>query len=114
MGKKYIIEFEPEPFDRESDETFLWRASGFNALVFDKNGLDKLTPYDEEAIRKEAYRKGLVDAWCAAHKVCICQNREKLFGSSDMEYIFRHFDVENAIGRLEAEQRNSKGFGRRI
>lgn len=47
---KYIIELEDEPmiansFHQEADE--LWKAKGFNSLVFDKCGLDKLTPYTE-------------------------------------------------------------------
>ena len=50
MSKKYIIEIEEEPFIRKSPlhgEEALYRAVGFNSLVFDKNGLDKLTPFDD-------------------------------------------------------------------
>lgn len=67
MGKKYIIEIEEEPLVRKSalhGETAVWRANGFNSLVFDNNGLDKLTPYtesDTESIRKEAYEQGYTD-----------------------------------------------------
>ena len=48
---KYIIEIEDEPMvagscENELDE--LWKAKGFNSLVFDQNGLNKLTPYIEE------------------------------------------------------------------
>lgn len=47
---KYIIELEDEPmiansFHQEVDE--LWKAKGFNSLVFDQNGIKKLTPYTE-------------------------------------------------------------------
>jgi hypothetical protein len=48
---KYIIEIEDEPLVRESalhGETAVYRAKGFNSLVFDKAGLDKLTPYEPE------------------------------------------------------------------
>ena len=74
MGKKYIIEIEEEPLVRKSalhGETAVWRASGFNSLVFDNNGLDKLTPYtesDTESIRKEAYEQGYTDG-CKKHEV---------------------------------------------
>lgn len=50
---KYIIEIENEPFGRNDDPVIphgmdeLYRAKGFKSLVFDKNGLDKLTPYTE-------------------------------------------------------------------
>ena len=58
---KYIIELEDEPmiansFNQEVDE--LWKAKGFNSLVFDKYGLYKLTPYtesDREAIEIEVW-----------------------------------------------------------
>lgn len=58
---KYIIELEDEPmiansFNQEVDE--LWKAKGFNSLVFDKYGLYKLTPYtelDRKAIEDEVW-----------------------------------------------------------
>ena len=61
---KYIIEIENEPFGRNDDPFFphgmdeLYRAKGFKSLVFDQNGLDKLTPYtetDREAIEDEVW-----------------------------------------------------------
>lgn len=50
---KYIIEIENEPYGRNDDPFMphgmdeLYRAKGFNSLVFDTNGLNKLTPYTE-------------------------------------------------------------------
>ena len=52
---KYIIEIEDEPFGRNDDPLIphgmdeLYRAKGFRSLVFDENGLNKLTPYVEPA-----------------------------------------------------------------
>ena len=60
MGDKYIIELEEKPFHKDNGD-FLYMVKGFNSLVFDMNGLDKLTPYTEpdlDAIRKEVYYKG--------------------------------------------------------
>ena len=98
MKKKYIIELEDKPF-RNGNGDFLYRVKGFNSLVFDMNGVGKLTPYTEpdlEQVREEAYedgyktakvqcniqaekdlrevgerhyQKGLSDAWEAARKV---------------------------------------------
>lgn len=98
MGDKYIIELEDKPFHKE-DGDFLYRAKGFNSLVFDMTGIGKLTPYPEpdlEQVRKEAYeegrnsllievqkagkntikleddeyyQRGLADAWEAARKI---------------------------------------------
>ena len=43
MGKKYIIELEDKPIGNG-----LWKVRGFNSLVFDQNGLNKLKEYHEE------------------------------------------------------------------
>ena len=87
---KYIIEIEDVPFskvridaDNGAQNINLYRAKGFNSLVFDQFGLDKLTPLDkalEEAYQKgydveshEAttleYQQGLDDAWECARKI---------------------------------------------
>lgn len=59
---KYVIEIEDVPFSKvrfgdDAQNLNLYRAKGFNALVFDKEGLDKLTSLDKEV--DEAYQKGL-------------------------------------------------------
>lgn len=46
---KYIIEIEDDPFGSIESSDMLWRAKGFKSLVFDKNGLEKLTPYKEQS-----------------------------------------------------------------
>lgn len=43
MGKKYIIELEDKPVGNSG----LYKVKGFNSLVFDQNGLNKLEPYIE-------------------------------------------------------------------
>ena len=48
---KYIIEIEDEPLVRDGEK--LWKASAFKSLVFDQNGLDKLTPYQESEKEEE-------------------------------------------------------------
>lgn len=40
---KYIIEIEDEPLTRDGEAVY--RAKGFRSLVFDENGLKKLTPF---------------------------------------------------------------------
>lgn len=56
MGKKYIIELENEPFtgayfeampDGSIQREVLYRVKGFKSLVFDEEGLKRLTPYKE-------------------------------------------------------------------
>ena len=90
MGKKYIIEIEEEPLVRKSalhGETAVWRASGFNSLVFDNNGLCKQHEVELHAIaytngKQDGYQKGLNDAWDAARKICDMKwtKRNEVFG----------------------------------
>ena len=51
MGKKYIIELCEKPMKTENGGD-IWRVKGFNALVFDQNGLDKLEEYKESHVFK--------------------------------------------------------------
>lgn len=46
MGKKFIIELCEKPMKNENGND-IWRVKGFNTLVFDQNGLDKLEEYKE-------------------------------------------------------------------
>ena len=46
MGKKYVIELCEKPMKNENGND-IWRVKGFNTLVFDQNGLDKLEEYKE-------------------------------------------------------------------
>lgn len=46
VGRKYIIEIDREY--KSEDGQVLYGAKGFNALNFDKNGIDKLKEYREE------------------------------------------------------------------
>lgn len=59
VSMKYIIEIEEMPFISEGSEMQLFKATEFNSLVFDRNGLEKLTPYDESA----AEQRGREEAW---------------------------------------------------
>ena len=60
MGKKYVIELEDKAFSQSAlplyDDEMLYRVKGFRSLVFDQNGLDKLTPLKDEI--KETYDRG--------------------------------------------------------
>lgn len=56
MGKKYVIELEDEPITNG-----LWRVKGFNYLVFDQNGLDKLTPFNDVISVGDVVKEGLVE-----------------------------------------------------
>ena len=131
---KYIIEIEDEPFVRLSalfGEEGLYRAKGFNSLVFDQFGLDKLTPLDKalsselgEAYHKgfevgqhEAttleYQQGLDDAWNAARKICNEPEDGGLPASAVVELFGRNGSIlgcsaQNAINKLKAYEERQK------
>ena len=59
---KYIIEIEDTPFTEVTSETVLYKATNFNSLVFDQNGLDKLEKFDSNEEYDRGYSQGLEDA----------------------------------------------------
>lgn len=71
MGKKYVIEFEEEPFGKNDNPVIphgleeLWRVKGFNTLVFDENGIKKLTPLEDtvELAQHEVYGNGFNEGY---------------------------------------------------
>ena len=81
VGDKFLIEIE-EVYDTGlpfSSPDELFKVKGFNSLVFDKNGLDKLEKIDENPVRAETvseiltekYEQGLNDAWELARKIIV-------------------------------------------
>ena len=63
MGKKYVIELEDEPFWQNDDPknphgvNELWRVKGFSSLVFDSEGLSRMTPLDDYLEDQEKCKK---------------------------------------------------------
>lgn len=102
MSKKYVIDIEDKPFvstsNYDSDDT-LYRAVGFNSLVFDQTGLNKLKPYDPftdrkseiEYERNDAYQRGLNDAWEAARKITLNTNQGGV-PTKELAMIFGEFN----------------------
>ena len=130
---KYIIEIEDEPFVRQSalyGEEGLYRANGFKSLVFDKDGLDKLTPLDkalEEAYQngydeaqliyqnphaESDYQKGLNTAWDMARKIVTWPDRSLVnsdtFDLDPGENIFTKYPASRAIEKLKAYEEQQK------
>ena len=82
MKMKYIIELEDVPFVKK-DGAFLYRVKGFNSLVFDLTGLNKLTPFDKRAIEHDAYengkKNGYLDGFKAAEQAAYQRGYENGF-----------------------------------
>lgn len=64
IGDRYIIEIDKTLTDSNCDNP-VYRIKGFNSLVFDQNGIDKLVKYDDcikidlAKAEKTGYEKGL-------------------------------------------------------
>lgn len=103
---KYIIEIENEPFGRNDDPVIphgmdeLYRAKGFKSLVFDKNGLNKLTPYtepDRKAVEDEVWEflEFLFTGMSA-------EERYKCFNNVFAHIIVRTMSYQEAKSKYEA------------
>lgn len=57
---KYVIEIDNEFKDFHGNK--LYKAKGFNSLVFDQNGLDKLEKYEAFQTYNKGYQQGYEDA----------------------------------------------------
>lgn len=107
--RKYIIEIEDDPFTRYEclpGEEALYRANGFRSLVFDQNGLDKLTPYeepDESAVELQGAEK----AWELAKKISIMPDEAKkeVWGTDKYNTINLGYSYAEAAKRYEAWQK---------
>lgn len=112
---KYIIEIEDVPFskvrfdaDNGAQNINLYRAKGFNALVFDKNGLDKLTPLNKAL--DESYQQGLDDAWNATKQLIAkwVNGDDDVFGDKSIDEFIETFSASEAIAKLrEYEQQKA-------
>lgn len=110
---KYIIEIENEPFGRNDDPVIphgmdeLYRAKGFKSLVFDKNGLNKLTPYtepDREIIEDEVWelaRRIICPSDCCEDS--ISAHTKEIFNKEGWEIrgIFNDLSYQEAKSKYE-------------
>ena len=67
VGEKYVVEI--DEIIEGHDGIRLAKIKGFNSLVFDKNGLDKLEKVDEDAANELSYQFGMEDGWKLAQRV---------------------------------------------
>lgn len=118
-GDKFIIEIESayypacafsaddigrspsELMDKVNKLNFeLYKIKGFNTLVFDDNGIKKLTPYKGyEELYQEGEADGISATWDTAKQIVEMSpaDREYLFGYEDPKFIFRMFEPVEAM-----------------
>lgn len=115
IGEKYNYAEPTENAEQEESPMVLYRIKGFNSLVFDENGLDRLIRYDsaqdaayddgfEAGIlnaKDKGYDKGLSDAWEYLEKL-MDKDVEELKEIFDLPYIKNVIDVLNHLTPKEA------------
>lgn len=133
IGDKYIIEIDSHMTNKNGD---LYGVKNFRSLVFDQSGLGRLTPYDEESayaegytnaeskyreardqVEREAYQRGLDDAWSAARKIVVSKTDvgysikelSLVFGNYFIEQIFLNHTAAEAVEKIRAyEERKAQ------
>lgn len=112
VGQKFIIEIGAERLG----DPILYRIKGFNTLVFDDNGLDRLEQYNGITLKDaydEGYEKGLRDAWECA-KVITNFNVGELYArfgvcfTAEVLDKFSASEAENRIVEYDAKQAEIK------
>lgn len=73
---KYVIDIREHAMN-DPFTPALYRAKNFNALVFDENGLKKLTPLEEEV--KEAEQKAYERGYRVGRIICDAEVRDKAY-----------------------------------
>ena len=118
VGDKFVIEIEGI-YENVLSNTFevdiskqLYRIKGFESLVFDKNGLDKLEnaknslpiPYSE------AYKKGMNDAWDIARELCKTDYNDctNIFGDESVEYVINNLTPLEIKEKIESFKKEIK------
>lgn len=138
VGNKYVIEIEQEysaNMRKGSSDIVepvkLYKAKGFNSLVFDEQGLDKLKRMPEleqidsviaqiDIIEKTAYENGLDDAWEIAKKIECMDGYDgdellEMFGTDDIEAIFAKYKASEVLKKVKAfEEQKAKSFNDEI
>lgn len=110
-GDKFIIEIEDTVYTDNKD---LHIIKGFNALVFDDNGLDKLEKVEPHDTYAESYNEGIIEgrneAWEAVKKVTDMNQNERLkvFGASTMTSILAFNTMTELFDKLAAYEAKKK------
>lgn len=101
-GDKFIIELDEQVGD-------LWKIKGFNALVFDDFGLDRLGQL-VQGVDKFSYNEGAENAWELAQRIVLepdeggfsARELKEIFGYSDCLAPFEKFSYTAATEKVEA------------
>lgn len=117
VGDKFIVEIEEiykGDLVKHEDHLHLHRIKGFNSLVLDEYGLDKLEKVESSAniafLQAKAYNKGMNDAWELARKIFAMTSNEfdDVFGDVFREDVFCNYTPQEALAKLKTYEEQSK------
>lgn len=108
MGKrKYIIEL---PDDEHLISWWTYTGTEDGKQHIDFHEVVK-TPYDLDAIRKEAYQRGLVDAWETVRKIAdlpTVEERENIFACAFTNDVIRLYTATEAIEKIRQYEKEQE------
>ena len=120
VGDKFIIEIAEvyenvlsgiDAFEAAISEP-LYKIKGFNSLVFDKNGLDKLEKLKESLPipYSEAYKKGMNDTWDIARELCKTGYNDyiNIFGDKSVKYVIKNLTPLEIKEKIESFKKEIK------
>ena len=120
VGDKFIIEIaevyenvlnDIDVFETATSEP-LYKIKGFNSLVFDKNGLDKLEKSKESLPipYSEAYKKGMNDTWDIARELCKTGYNDyiNIFGDKSVKYVIKNLTPLEIKEKIESFKKEIK------
>lgn len=115
VGDKFIVEID-SIYNDELKE--LYKVKGFNSLVFDDNGLDKLEKYDEvnerleliEELKQEEYNRGLNDVWVLVNRMLSSTGYDgftkkefnEIFGKKGLIHVLENEKPQEVLAKVEA------------
>ena len=106
---KYIIEIENTPFGNPERDLKLYKCAQFNSLVFDAEGLSRLTPYTEPD--RKAIEDAQEEVWNFASKIILSASLGGLttdeikdcFGNENVFFdVLRDFSYQEAKAKYDA------------
>lgn len=112
VGDEFVIKI-AEIFETGWKKDKLYRIFGFNSLVLDENGLNKLRTCRKDLIVEDGYNKGLDDMWEAVTLITglYHNNIEDIFGYKTLNDVTKYNSAKDFIKQLrtyEEEQKKTK------
>lgn len=113
VGDEFVIKI-AEIFETGWKKDKLYRIFGFNSLVLDENGLNKLRTCRKDLTVEDGYNKGLDDMWEAVTLITglYHNNIENIFGYKTLNDVTKYNSAKDFIKKIKSydKQRKSKEF----